>query len=359
MSKILFIAPHRLNRAPSQRFRFEQYLDFFNSKNFECDFSWLVESSDDKYLYKRGNHLQKFFFLLKSYKIRFNNLIHISTYDIIFVQREAMMFRSVFFEKWFSKKSKLIFDFDDAIWLMDVSDGNKNWKWLKNPSKTSKIIKLAAMVFAGNQYLANYASQFNKNIKIIPTTIDTEEYKPIYKNNNGTVCIGWSGSITTIKHFEYAIPFLIVIKKKYGDKVYFKVIGDDDYINDELGIKGVAWKKEDEIKELSSINIGIMPLPDDEWAKGKCGLKGLQYMSLEIPTIMSPVGVNTEIIQDGVNGFLANTEEEWITKISKLIESSSLRAQLGKNGRKTVIDRYSFQSQKQYYLQYFEELIKK
>ena len=112
-------------------------------------------------------------------------------------------------------------------------------------------------------------------------------------------------------------------------------------------------------KDLSEIDIGIMPLPDDEWAKGKCGFKGLQYMAMEIPSVMSPVGVNTEIINDGVNGFLASTEEEWIEKLSLLIESPELRRKFGVKGRQTVVENFSVDSQKQRYLDYFNELIKK
>jgi glycosyltransferase involved in cell wall biosynthesis len=160
-------------------------------------------------------------------------------------------------------------------------------------------------------------------------------------------------------HFEYAIPFLRKINEKYGNDITFKVIGDSSYQNEELNIVGISWNEADEIKELSGFDIGIMPLPDDEWAKGKCGLKGLQYMALEIPTIMSPVGVNTEIIQDGVNGFLAVDIDEWVEKLSLLIESLALREKLGKAARKTVLEKYSFESQKQNYLNCFEELIKK
>ncbi|NTW31919.1 MAG: glycosyl transferase family 1, partial [Bacteroidetes bacterium] len=192
MPRILFVAVHRPRRSPSQRFRFEQYIDFLTKNGYECDFSWIVSNEDDKYLYKKGHHLKKLLFLLKSYWIRFCDIKKAQKYDIIYVQREAMMFRTFFPEKAYSKRSKLVFDFDDAIWLMDVSDGNKNWKWLKNPAKTSRIIGLSKMVFAGNQYLSDYAMQFNKNVKIIPTTIDTEYHKKnVSHSKKDRICIGW------------------------------------------------------------------------------------------------------------------------------------------------------------------------
>lgn len=229
--------------------------------------------------------------------------------------------------------------------------------WLKNPDKTGKIIRIADLIFAGNEYLAEYARKFNDNVVIIPTTIDTNEYRNLLLNTHPSVCIGWSGSMTTIKHFEYAIPFLTQLKNKYGNKISFKVIGDGSYRNEALGITGIAWNKEDEIKELSSFDIGIMPLPHDEWAKGKCGLKGLQYMALEIPTVMSPVGVNMEIIKDGTNGFLAETTDEWVEKVSLLLESEELRHKIGKEGRKTVVEKYSIESQKKNYLNHFNNII--
>jgi glycosyltransferase involved in cell wall biosynthesis len=146
------------------------------------------------------------------------------------------------------------------------------------------------------------------------------------------------------------------IKDKFGDRVSFKIIGDKNYYCAELDTKGDAWIASTEIDDLSQIDIGIMPLPDDEWAKGKCGLKGLQYMALEIPTLMSPVGVNTEIIQNGVNGFLPDTENEWVETLSALIENAALRERTGKAGRQTVIDKYSVLAWKQKYLDNFNKL---
>ncbi|MBT6513455.1 MAG: glycosyltransferase, partial [Crocinitomicaceae bacterium] len=172
------------------------------------------------------------------------------------------------------------------------------------------------------------------------------------------VCIGWSGSVTTIEHFKLALPFLEKIKLKYGSKVYFKVIGDGNYVNEHLEIKGIAWNRNDEVKELSEFDIGIMPLPDDEWAKGKCGLKGLQYMALEIPTIMSPVGVNSDIIKDGENGFIATTIEDWVKKLSILIDKNEIRTEMGIEARKTVVDSYSIIANKDLYLRYFNEVLK-
>jgi len=136
-------------------------------------------------------------------------------------------------------------------------------------------------------------------------------------------------------------------------------MGDEFYSNEALDIKGMPWTNDTEIIQLESFDIGIMPLPDDQWVKGKCGLKGLAYMSLEVPAIMSKIGVNTEIITDGVNGFLAGTEEEWINKLSQLIESFELRKKLGSEGRKTVEERYSVESQKNNYLSHFNELLKR
>lgn len=368
--RILFVAAHRPDRSPSQRFRFEQYLSFLKENGFDYDFSWLISEKDDKRFYAPGNLRTKVLILLKSWWKRKKDAWRASEYDIIFVQREAFMTGSTRFEKKFAKSgAKLVFDFDDAIWNLDTSDANKKFEWLKNPGKTAEIISMSHLVIAGNQYLANYAKRHNKNVVIIPTTIDTAEYRSVSSSGvgfvsssavensqNQPVCIGWSGSLTTIKHFEFAVPFLREIKTKYGDRVSIKVIGDNSYVNEELGIQGLAWRKEDEVKELSTFDIGIMPLPDDEWAKGKCGLKGLQYMALGIPTIMSPVGVNTEIIRDGENGMLATTTEEWVSKLDQLIISADLRMKIGSAAVQTVKDSYSVDAWNVRYLSLFSQL---
>jgi glycosyltransferase involved in cell wall biosynthesis len=135
-------------------------------------------------------------------------------------------------------------------------------------------------------------------------------------------------------------------------------MGDPSYINEELGIKGIKWSAETEVQVLNSFDIGIMPLPDDEWAKGKCGLKGLSYMACGVTTIMSPVGVNNDIIENGTNGYLASSEEEWINYLSLLIEDAELRKRIGENARNTIEKKYSVNANKELYLNELKSLIK-
>lgn len=346
--RILYIAPHRPGRSPGQRFRFEQFLPFLELNGFEITYSYIVNEWDDRIFYQQGKYLQKIFIGLKAFIIRMRDVMRANKYDIVFVYREAHFIGTTFFEKLLAKgKAKMIFDFDDAIWLNDTSDANSNLKWLKKPEKTGKIIELCDHVIVGNNFLAGYARQFSSNVQIIPTVINTELYQSKKERTTNAINIGWTGSTTTIKHFELAIPFLKEIKNKYGSKIRIKLIVDAPYSNQELDVEHIPWDKSREVEDLDSIDIGIMPLPDNDWSRGKCGFKGIQYMGLGKPAIMSPVGVNTEIIQDGVNGFLASTNSEWVEKLTKLIESEELRFKMGKLARETIEQRYSLNSQKE------------
>jgi len=356
--RILYIAPHRPGRSPGQRFRFEQFIDYFEQNNYQISYSYIVSAWGDKILYAKGKYLFKLWIAIKAIFIRVYDWFRCKKFDLIIIYREANFLGNIFFEKKFKASGvPIVFDFDDAIWLNDVSDGNSNLKWLKRPEKTADIIALSNTVIAGNSYLAEYARQYNSRVIVVPTSVNTDYYFTKSNTENSSVCIGWTGSSTTLKHFQEALPFLKKVKDKYGNKISFKVIIDVDIELPELGLKSTKWTKETEIEELNKIDIGIMPLPDDKWSKGKCGFKGIQYMALGKPTVMSPVGVNTEIIRDGENGCLASDNEEWIEKLSKLIESKELREQLGEAGKQTIIKYYSVNTQQKIILDVFNELI--
>lgn len=343
--KILFIGPHRPNRNPSQRFRMEQYFPYLAAQRFAFDYSWFIDEGDDRIMYSRGNTVGKFFLFMKAIVTRLGDVLKANRYDFIFVQREAFMTGSVFFEKRFSKsKAKLVFDFDDAIWLPDTSSANEKLAWLKRPSKTNDIIAISDLVIAGNPYLANHARAFNKNVVMIPTVVDTSVYKPMPKNH-AAVCIGWTGSSSTLRHFQILIPVLKQLKEHYGNAVRFCAISDKNDKLKEEWIEHIGWEINTEVALLHEFDIGIMPLPDDDWSKGKCGLKVIQYLSLGFPAVASPVGINPQLVLPAKNGYLASTDQEWFDALSKLIESPALRDQYGKSGRLLIEENYSVASQ--------------
>ncbi|HET6244020.1 MAG: glycosyltransferase family 4 protein [Bacteroidetes bacterium] len=356
--KILFLTPYPEKEAPSQRFRFEQYLDFFEQNGITCKIESFLNKKTWSVFYSPGNKFMKTWGVCMGITKRFLLLFKLHQYDLIFIHRETCFIGPAIFEKWYAHLSdkKIIYDFDDSIWLHDVSDANEKLGWLKSPSKTAHIIKYSGHVIAGNNYLASYAKKFNDNVSVIPTTIDTSYHHPFVHENKKGITIGWTGSETTVRHFELIIPILKRLKEKYDQKVNFLLISNKPSKTSDLEIEFIKWSKETEIENLSKIDIGIMPLPDDMWAKGKCGFKGLQYMALEIPAVMSPVGVNAEIIEDGVNGFIALDDVQWIEKLSKLIESEELRKEIGRKGRETVIEKYSVESQKERYLEVFNKV---
>jgi glycosyltransferase involved in cell wall biosynthesis len=353
MPKVLIVTNHRKGRSPGQRFRFEKYLGILEKEGYEIIFSNFISESDDKIFYSQGNYWGKAKIFIKNVLLRTKEALTASNYDIIFIYREATMLGTSIFERWMAKsKARLIFDFDDSIWLPNISGGNRGLEFLKRPEKTKEILSVCDFVIAGNKYLKDYASNYSENVEIIPTTIDMS-YHVKKESDKSTICIGWTGTETTIPHFLYIKESLEKVYKKYGGKVYFKLIADKHIKVPELNLETTFWKKEIEVEQLSEIDIGIMPLPDNEWTRGKCGFKGLQYMSLAIPTIMSPVGVNSEIIQHGENGFLATTSEEWESCLSQLIEDEVLRKKIGSQAQKTVEEKYSVKANEAKYLNIF------
>lgn len=361
MPEVLILCDHRPKRSPSQRYRFEQYLPYLKEQGFNFTWSFLLSEKDDAIFYTPGKFVKKVLILLKSFFIRWKDSRRFKNFDIIFIQREASFLGTSYFEKRaFKSGAYVIFDFDDSIWLSDTSPGNKKWEFIKKPEKFFKNVANAHLVIAGNAYLAEKAKPYNSNTIIIPTTIDTSIHIPKPElRNKFPLTIGWSGSISTIKHFETLVPILVRIKQRYGEKVKFKLIGDRHYKNEKLEITALDWKEETEVDELNTFDIGIMPLPEDEWSEGKCGLKGLSYMACGVSTIMAQVGVNRKIIRHGTNGFLSENDYEWYNLICELVETKWLRQELGEAARETVVSKYSVEANKHLYLEAFKKAIGK
>jgi glycosyltransferase involved in cell wall biosynthesis len=229
----------------------------------------------------------------------------------------------------------VIFDFDDAIYMLHTSEANRHFGWLKFPGKTAAICRLSSHVVVGNEFLAEYARQFNRNVTVVPTSIDTTLYRPQPKtNSNGKVVIGWTGSSTSQTYLEWFAPVLRKLKETRDFEL--RVVSNRE--PDMPGLDHVwrPWSPETEIAEIGQFDIGIMPMPDDKWSLGKCALKALQCMSLGMATVASDIGANREVIQHNVNGMLAASDDDWLVQLKQLVDDPALRARLGAAGKETV-----------------------
>lgn len=354
--KIYILAPYPKGQAPSQRFRFEQYLSFLESEGFEVEFYSFLSEKAWKTLYKPGRFLAKFIQLKWSFLRRWGLMFKLKKADYVFVHREMAHIGPPIFE-WISGKLlgvKYIYDFDDAIWLPNYSEANARFQRLKAYWKVKYCMKWAYKVTAGNDYLADFARKYNDNVQVIPTTIDLENHHNLEADQTKKpVVIGWTGTHTTMRYLKEIVPVLRELEK--DNDFEFHVISNEKPDFDLTSLRFVPWQKETEIKDLARIQIGVMPLVEDQWSSGKCGFKALQYMALSIPTLLSPVGVNKVIVENGKNGIFCSTPQEWKSSLQKLLKDESLRRKMGQEGRKKVQDAYSVQSQKSNYLALFRK----
>jgi glycosyltransferase involved in cell wall biosynthesis len=233
------------------------------------------------------------------------------------------------FERRLAKRKPVVFDLDDAIWL-PRKGGNPLLRALHRESAVQDILRSSAAVIAGNEFLADYARRFNPHVTVVPSCLDTARYP----RGTSEPRIGWIGSSTTL-------PYLAALRGVFKRlRVTPRVIASGDAAALGFAVDFRPWRLENELDELAQIGIGIAPLPDTPWERGKCGVKLLQYMACGIPVVASPVGVHPRIVSDGQNGFLAANDEQWVEYLGRLIGDAELRQRLGAAGREIVAQRY-------------------
>ena len=233
----------------------------------------------------------------------------------------------------------VVFDFDDAIYLRDVSAANARWKRLKPVGKAAALCRLASHVTVGSSVLAAFAREHARAVTVVPSTIDTDRYAPRPRPANPRPVIGWTGSHTTWPHLLTVRDALVRLRREVDFEL--RVVGAGPVSLPGLDVTSVTWRAETEADDLRPLDVGLMPLPDDEWSRGKCGMKALQYMALGIPPVVSPVGANVEIVRDGVEGFHARGADEWLERMRLLLRDEALRAQMGARARARVEEGYS------------------
>jgi glycosyltransferase involved in cell wall biosynthesis len=335
------LIPYPPDTTPSQRFRIEQWMPHLKAKGVAVDLFPFADKELMGMLHKPGHLATKAAANINRFLRRFGDAVKSRRYDAVLIHRSACIAGPATIERlvnWLGRP--IIYDFDDAIFKLHTTEANRHFGWLKFPGKTRTICRLSNHVVVGNTYLADYARKYNSRVTVIPTSIDTTQYQQAIKNRtNRRIVIGWTGSSTSQTHLEMFAP--VVHKLVSLRDVEFRVISDREPVLPGIPYVWQPWSPETEVEDLSRLDIGIMPIPDDEWARGKCALKALQYMAIGVPTICSPVGANSEVIQHGENGLLASSTDEWVSCFQMLVDDAELRRRLGLMGRRTVEDRYS------------------
>jgi len=342
----LALVPKPTVVSPGQRFRLEQWSPLLLEHGISVAFAPFESPRLTKILYEPGMRIKKAAYVIADAIHRRAALRQAKNYDVVVVYREASLIGPAIFERQLASSGKpLIFDFDDAIWAPGSGSVNGAFARLRFPGKTATICKLASAVVVSNAYLAHYASRFNQKVHIIPSTIDLAAFPvqpPLTYGSPFTVV--WSGSVSTLPHLETAKDALERVGRKR--KTLLKVICSraPGFSIDGVEMEFIPWTTAGEAARLGASHVGIMPLPDNEFTRGKGGFKALLYMAVGRPAVASPVGVNSEIIASGQNGLLAGPADEWVQALNKLADSSELRARLAAAGRATVESRFSSHS---------------
>jgi glycosyltransferase involved in cell wall biosynthesis len=353
---VLFVVPYPVGQAASQRYRVEQWLPLLQEQGVIYKLAPFWNQRAWSILYKPGYMLQKAFGLLSGLLRRLLLLWQLPLYDFVFLHREATPVGPPWFE-WLAAKvfrRKIIFDFDDAIWLPTTTDGNKLAAKLKWSHKTGNICRWSYKVSCGNDFLQAFARHYNPSAVLLPTVLDTtHQYKKQKEQHTEEVIIGWIGSHSTLPYLQLIEPVLQRLEQKY--KFRLLVIADKAPALQLQSLEYREWQKETEMQDLLQLNIGLMPLPDTEWAQGKCAFKALQYMAVGVPAVASGVGANVQAVVDGATGYICHTEQEWYECLRELLLNVDLRAHMGAAGKKWVEERYSLQAHRATFLSLFFE----
>lgn len=335
------LVPYPQATTPSQRFRIEQWIPDLEQRGISVEIVPFVDERMMSVLHKPGQFASKAAMMVGAFARRAARVADTARYDVVLVHRAVCIAGPALLEYVFKLLHRpVIFDFDDAIYMLHTTEANRRWGWLKFPHKTARICRLSNLIIAGNSYLADYARQHNPNVTVIPSSVDTHKFCPVEnRSSNSKVIIGWTGSSTSQTYLESFAPVLRELMS--SRKVELRIHSDRRPELDGVPVEWRAWSPENEAEEIAAFDIGIMPMPHEAWARGKCAMKALLYMSCGVPAVCEAFGTNREVIRDGENGILAGTPEQWLAALESLIDDVELRQRIGIAGRNSVEKHYS------------------
>jgi len=353
-NKRILILPRYTEKGPSSRVRMMQYLPYLKEAGFDIT---IHPFFDDGYIDSLYSHRPiKISSVIGSYWDRVWISSHKRKFDLIWLQQELLPWIPFCMEKvWYSRKIPLLVDYDDAVFHRYDLHKNSLIRLLLC-KKIAHVMKIASGLTVGNAYLADRAEQAGaRNIHILPSVVDTKKYHCGTKNVHSDFIIGWLGTPKTIHFLETIKPALVNVLKS-NTRLIIVGAGVPDCLRT-LSIQSQSWNEDTEIDQILQFDVGIMPLIDAPFERGKCGYKLIQYMACGLPVVASPVGVNQSIVEQGINGFLASTTDEWMNAIIKLRDDSQLRKKMGMAGRKKVEVHFSLESTAAQLVDLFDQII--
>jgi len=345
--KVLFL-PAAPVKGPSSRYRVYQLLPFLKRAGIKTGCHCAVPGVVYDSFPPRRGFWHKLVYFGCAALFRLLAVFRLIFYDAVFIQRLVLPHIYPFPELLICRVARLLgkkvfFDFDDAIFTTSIIRKKTPAEKLTDPGRVGRVIACCDAVIAGNEFLAAYARRYNKNVFVVPTCLDLEKYgPPESEGRDDPVVVGWIGTPGTEAYLELLTPALRRLASRH--RLLVRVVGGGRYRCPGVVVEHRPWSLAGEVSLLQSFTIGVMPLTDDTWSKGKCGLKLLQYMAAGVPVVASPVGVNECIVTDGENGFLARSTEEWAAGIDTLIRFPQLRAKMAECARRTVEEKYSVQA---------------
>lgn len=350
--KVLGLCSYPLEAACS-RYRLMQFVKPLAEKKIDLTIKPFIDKDTFASLYQKGQSSRKIINLFSSAVKRLDALFYARQFDAILIQREAMLFGPPLFEWLYKKisKSPLILDLDDATYL---SQNNPNYGRLVNKikffGKTDKLIDWSQTVICGNRFIAEYVEGRGKATVIMPTVVDTDKFCPAISDEIKPLTIGWIGTHSTFPFLESLFPVFSELGKKYDFILKIVGAGMDNIKIENVNVVNSEWSLEREIKDFQSLDIGLYPLQttesvDEKWLQGKSGFKAIQYLSVGIPYIVTPIGVTKEIGIDKETHFTAINPDQWYSNIENLIINRDLRKRIGINGRNYALKHYNLNQQ--------------
>ena len=268
-----------------------------------------------------------------SFFSRFKLFVKSGQYDGVFLHKKRLNFFDAFLLRKFARK--IVYDFDDAVMYDDKRPGRNSSKRLMDFART---VKIADVVIAGNSYLADHAKKHNSNVEVLATGLDVDSYGvKADRPDDGKVRLVWIGSKSTLMYLQELKEVLEEIGRRF-DNVVLRIICDAFFELENMEVEKVNWSLESQTVDLRQSDIGLAPLPDDNFSRGKCGFKILQYMAASLPVVASPVGVNADLVKNGVSGYNAESPEQWIAALNELIDDKDMRTRMGTDARVNVGD---------------------